>query len=231
MKYIIVFFCIFNIVAWIVFLKKFKKLFTTDNIIEETKSEYNKLVADFNKNTEMNITILDERIRTLRAMTVEADKKIKLLNDIEKKGFAVSELQNAINGKSTPVQRKISDAYSKSKSPRKDIASDASFEVTQKGVKETQQDQKTLFDEENDSVNTLDTKAKINVNEKGDAWTEVPVVVPEVYVPEVPVLHKKDKKSQIVAMFDAGMSVEEIAAELKLTDTEVQFALSMEDRI
>ena len=231
MKYIIVFFTILNIVSWFIFLKRFKKLFTTDNIIEETKNEYNKLVTDFNKNTETNITILDDRIKTLRAMIVEADKKIKLLNDIEKKGIAVSELHNAINGTITSSQKKVTDAYTRAKNSRKEINPDSSFSVTEKGEKESAQDQKMLFDENYTDSALIDTKTKMNVTERGDAWSEIPVVVPDVFVPEVPVVHKKDTKTQIVMMYDSGMGIEEIASELKLTDTEVQFALSLENRI
>jgi len=57
------------------------------------------------------------------------------------------------------------------------------------------------------------------------------VVVPKVFVPENPIPRKKDRMAQIVRMYDSGMTAEEIAEELSLTDMEVQFALSLEDRI
>ena len=58
MRYVVVFLCIFNVVMWMVFLWKFKKLFTTDNVIEETRVQYNNLIADMNKNTHNNIVVI-----------------------------------------------------------------------------------------------------------------------------------------------------------------------------
>ena len=78
MKYVLVFIVIFNVVMWLVFLRMFRKLFTTENIIEDTKSEYNKLVADFQKNVHQALTVSDEHVKQLKAMISEADKKIKL---------------------------------------------------------------------------------------------------------------------------------------------------------
>lgn len=236
MGYVIVFLCIFNVVMWIVFLRNFKKLFTTDNIIEETKAEYNKLVQDFNKNTDTNLTILDDRIRTLKALVAEADKKIRLLNEIEKKGYAASALSAAISGakvSSAHAHKKAADAYTKSKSGRS-INPESSYGITEKAGSE-RLEQGTLFDEPSSdsfsSASPIDTRVQVNVNSRGESWAEVPVVVPEVYMSEKPVFRKKDKKSEIVSMYDSGMSVEDIAVELKLTDTEVQFALSLENRL
>lgn len=233
MKYFVVFLCIFNIVMWIVFLKKFKKLFTTDNIIEETKDEYNKLVTDFNKNTSMNITILDDRIQSLRALVKEADKKIKLLNEIEKKGYAALEFQNALSKpKISSPHKKAITAYSNEKhhSEINQINPNSSFSVTEKGEKQTHAEysQKTLFDDKEEQI---DTAVQMKMNSRGESWAEVPVVNPEVFVPETSIVRKKDKKSEIIRMYDSGISIEEIASELSLTDTEVQFALSLENRI
>ncbi len=226
MKYVVVFLCIFNVVMWIVFLKKFKKLFTTDNIIEDTKAEYNKLVTDLNRNIDSNVNVIDDRIRTLKSLIAEADKKIRLMNDIEKKGYAVSELQSAMGVKKTDhSSRKVAAAYSKT---RQAPQSDAAYALTERAEKSLGVDQKTLFDE--DSPQTIDTRAEVNVDGRG-SWAKVPVVVPDVYVEENPIPHKKEKKHQIVGMYDTGMTVEEIAEELTLTDTEVQFALSLENRI
>ncbi len=232
MGYVIVFLCIFNVVMWIVFLRNFKKLFTTDNIIEETKAEYNKLVQDFNKNTDTNLTILDDRIRTLKALVAEADKKIRLLNEIEKKGYAASALSAAISGAKVSSQnKKAADAYTKSKSARS-INPESSYGITGKA---RAVEQGTLFDEPSQGAfsgaSPIDTRVTVNVNSRGESWAEVPVVVPEVYMSEKPVFRKKDKKSEIVSMYDSGMSVEDIALELMLTDTEVQFALSLENRL
>ena len=54
-------------------------------------------------------------------------------------------------------------------------------------------------------------------------------MTPDVFVREKPVpLSKIDLKSEMLALFDSGMSVEQIAQKLFCSTTEVQFALSVE---
>ena len=230
MRYVVVFLCIFNVVMWMVFLWKFKKLFTTDNVIEETRVQYNNLIADMNKNTRNNIVVIEDRIRSLKALVSDAEKKIKILNDIEKKGYALNEFHEAISGKKSGVtEKKVVDAYKKSKGAS-NIELDSSVVLSGKArIKSDESEgQGSLFDDGN---RTIDTTAKVNVNSKGESWAAVPVVVPKVFVPENPIPRKKDRMAQIVRMYDSGMTAEEIAEELSLTDMEVQFALSLEDRI
>lgn len=241
MKYFVVFLCIFNVVMWIVFLRLFRKLFTTENIIEDTKAEYNKLVTDFNKNTKLNITVIDDRIRQMKALIAEADKKIRLLTEAETKSVAARNLQSAVSaasgnsgaGSGSAVRsprKKAQDAYTRNKTSQ-GFDSNSSFELTGEGVKEVSMGkQNMLFDDEEPSP-SIDTKATVNVTSHGDSWAEIPVVTPNVYVSDKPIVPKKDKKSRIVELFDSGYSIEEISSELKLTDTEVQFALSLENRI
>ena len=244
MKYLLGFIVIFNVVAWIVFLRKFRKLFTTENIIEDTKAELNKLVADFQKNVHLAITVSDEHSRQLKALIAEAEKKIKLLNDMESRNLSASALRDAIsnggagNTASGPSVRspkkKAIDSYQKNKGRNK-ISADSSFALTSKASSDiTGENDRTLFDEEDSSSvsnGMIDTKVTVNVQRNGDSWAEIPVITPEVYVNEKPVVPKKDKKSQIVELYDLGHTIEEISSELNMTDTEVQFALSLENRI
>lgn len=75
---------VFNIVMWVVILAKFKKLFSTDDIIAETKENCNSILKDLNSNVDRDITLADGRIETLASLMKVADKKIKLLSDLEK---------------------------------------------------------------------------------------------------------------------------------------------------
>ena len=51
--------CIINIILWIVFLVRFKKLFSTDKIINTTTEKMNKLVTEIDKATDRNIFLTD----------------------------------------------------------------------------------------------------------------------------------------------------------------------------
>ena len=66
MVFLVVILCITNILLWIVFLLKFKSLFSTEDIIEKTRSELNKLVMDINNNTDRNITVYNESSKNLK---------------------------------------------------------------------------------------------------------------------------------------------------------------------
>lgn len=242
MVYLVVFLCVFNIITWIVFLRNFKKLFTTDNLIESAKAECNKIIIDLNKNADRNITILDDRSKKLQLLINEADRKVKVLMDIEKQGIGVAELQNKITGiqhqknNSNSLKRAL-DSYSKNKTYRtvddnnlnSVIDSNRTVELTELGKNNiSSNSQKTLFDENTVPINT---KIDVTVDTTGASYAEIPVVTPEVFVKDKLSVSKADLKSKILVLFDSGMTVDEIAENLSCSTTEVQFALTLENRI
>lgn len=83
-NFIVIALAVFNIFAWIIILIRFKKLFSTDDIIADTKESCNSILKDLNSNVDRNITLIDRRIETLASLIKDADKRIKLLSDIEK---------------------------------------------------------------------------------------------------------------------------------------------------
>ena len=62
MSVILILICIFNVVMWIVFLRHFKNLFTTEDIISGTKDEVNKILMDLDRQTERNLMLMDNSI-------------------------------------------------------------------------------------------------------------------------------------------------------------------------
>ena len=72
------FFCILNIVLWIFFLSRYKSFFSTDEIIESTREELDRMIADVNRNAGRNIDIIEDRIKELKAVVAEADRHIAL---------------------------------------------------------------------------------------------------------------------------------------------------------
>lgn len=229
MAYLVFFLCVVNVVLWIFFLRNFKKLFTTDDIIESAKNECNKIVIDLNRNADRNITVLNEKISSLQSLIKEADRKIKLLMEFEKKGAGLAELQSKISSSRTPrrtdaVVKKAADAYGK-----KTVASNRTISLTENARAELDIDsQKTLFDD----VPQVRTEAVVTVREDGASYAEIPVVTPDIFVAEKPLsLSKNDLKTSIISLFDSGCSIEDIALQLSCSTTEVQFALTLENRL
>lgn len=218
MAFLVSFLVVFNILAWVVFLRNFKKLFTTEDVIGKAKSEINRIVIDLNANAERNISIIDDKINRLRALIAEAEKKIKLLDDINTKTAALNDFRVKME-----------------KSARKNILPEKNYlkaaelpnlenaENLQEGV------QSTLFDE----VSSLNEQVRIQNNNSAAAYSRETIASPEVSVlgSSLKVRSKSDLKDSIISLFDAGFSVEEIAAKLNCSTTEVSFALSLENRI
>ncbi len=218
MAFLVSFLVVFNILAWVVFLRNFKKLFTTEDVIGKAKSEINRIVIDLNANAERNISIIDDKINRLRALIAEAEKKIKLLDDINTKTAALNDFRVKME-----------------KSARKNILPEKNYlktaELPNPENAENLQDgvQSTLFDE----VSSLNEQVRIQNNNSAAAYSRETIASPEVSVlgASLKVRSKSDLKDSIISLFDAGFSVEEIAAKLNCSTTEVSFALSLENRI
>ncbi|MFC2330019.1 MAG: hypothetical protein ACFNKL_02945 [Treponema sp.] len=218
MAFLVSFLVVFNILAWVVFLRNFKKLFTTEDVIEKAKSEINRIVIDLNANAERNISIIDDKINRLRALIAEAEKKIKLLDDINTKTAALNDFRVKME-----------------KSARKNILPEKNYlktaELPNPENAENLHDgvQSTLFDE----VSSLNEQVRIQNNNSAAAYSRETIASPEVSVlgASLKVRSKSDLKDSIISLFDAGFSVEEIAAKLNCSTTEVSFALSLENRI
>ena len=131
MTFFIIALVLINLGLWIIFLFKFKDLFSTDKIIEKTRYEMEKLVKDINNNAETNINIIDERVRKMKALVREADLKIE---QIETRLSLLNKQISDINlNNVASVQRnakKSSSQYEK-KSSNQNFA----YSVTQTGMK------------------------------------------------------------------------------------------------
>lgn len=218
MAFLVSFLIIFNILAWIVFLRNFKKLFTTEDVIEKAKSEINRIVIDLNANAERNISIIDDKINRLRALIAESDKKIKLLEDINTKTAALNDFRV-----------KMEKSAQKNISPEKNYLKTAEVSVSKNAENFPNGGQTTLFDE----VSSLNEQVRAQNTDSSPIYSSERLASPSVSVlgTSLKAKSKPDLKDSIISLFDAGFSVEEIAARLNCSTTEVSFALSLENRI
>jgi hypothetical protein len=219
---------ILNIILWIIFLAKFKKLFSTDDVIQKARSEMNSMIMDINRNAERNITLIDDRIKQLKLVTAEADRRIALAQSEEVKQASAQALRNTI-GKSGPVKntpaRRAAESYKKNAvSSSRSISPDEAVQITGSGAAAAEI-QNTLFSES--AASAIAPSRVIVDGSDGTSFAEVPVIEPKVYFSEKPLVPKKDFNEQVMQMYDTGLSVEVIAKELGHSTTEVQFVLDM----
>lgn len=231
--YIALFIALVSLILMIVILLRFKKLFSTDAIIEKTKSQMNRVIMDVNNNANRDLELINESSRRLRALLNEADKKMEsfreatqLLRDTiaeaEKagKGRAVKTafVENERFAEIKPVGQKTK------KNPY--IDPDASYKVN----KNASVQQGSLFDEpEEKSI----LKDETVITPDGAAYKEVPLIVTKVYDDSKDAVKNQTSnsnsslKEKVEKLFNQGMQVDDIAQELSCPASEVQFIIDM----
>lgn len=229
-------FTFINIVLWIVMLVKFRKLFSTDDIITRTRKEMNSLVRDINNNASRNIDLLENRIEKLRALIGEADKKISLIEGELAKQNTAAALQHQIKpshkkasiGK-TPAQR----AVEKYKVAAGTKFSHESYELTAEGeaYRNDFSEQGSLFVQSTQADSMAQNKlpeTQVTVSEDGAATAQVPVILPKIYFAEDQITaSKKSFDETVLELYDNGYSVEEISKKLSCSTTEVLFVIDL----
>ena len=155
--FIIASMCIINLVLWLIFFIKFKRLFTVDDEIQKARTQYELLINDVNRNTLQNINLIDSKIEELNELVKLADTKILLAQD---------EIQKSRN--ENILKSRIAKSYSR-KAPsvtnyaKTVIDQDSALEVNL-NVKKTRgrkKMQSELFDE---SENQIPVKKAANVH-------------------------------------------------------------------
>lgn len=239
-SYIAIFLCLVCLCLLIILLIRFKKLFSTEAIIDKTRNQMNKMIADINNNAKRDIDLINDSSRRLRALLAESDQKMeqfKLATDRLREMIAIAEkmenqseisnyyAQNPNVSNIKPLGQKKNDlvknAYIKEKS--QSIDPNASYKV--------QKMQSSLFDEDNQSQETNIFKDEIKVTQDGAAYKEVPVITTKIF-DEKPIINKSEKNARylndnIKKLFNQGMQVEDIAKELSCSVAEVQFIIDL----
>lgn len=228
--------CVFNVVMWIVFLRHFKNLFTTEDIVASTKEEVNKILMDLDRQTERNLMLMDNSIARLKSLNAEIDKKLKLLDEMKNSAAGTAELTARINSKPSAGRKIAASAYEKNKTAKKNINSEDTVVLTRTGDQLSVEPlQTTLFNEKSDFQQDKNSEIPVNhdihVDSQGAAYAQIPVVAPKVFVSDtIADLSKAPEtlKDKILKLFDQGYNADVISKELGCSATEVQFVLDIE---
>ncbi len=232
--YIALFFSLVSLILMIVILVRFKKLFSTDSIIEKTKSQMNRVITDVNANANRDMELINEASRRLRALLNEADKKMETFKE------ATQLLHNTI-AEAEKAGRSHHAAAStvSTAAARSAIDPDASYRV--RTVPQTPGVQQSLFDDvEKEEEKKSILKDETIVTKDGAAFKEVPVINATNYDEKMALLkrqkdaqeqlnQKSDRslKEKVERLFNQGMQIDDIAQELSCPASEVQFIIDM----
>ncbi len=232
--YIALFFSLVSLILMIVILVRFKKLFSTDSIIEKTKSQMNRVITDVNANANRDMELINEASRRLRALLNEADKKMETFKE------ATQLLHNTIAEAEKAGRSHHATASTVSTAAaRSAIDPDASYRV--RTVPQTPGVQQSLFDDvEKEEEKKSILKDETIVTKDGAAFKEVPVINATNYDEKMALLkrqkdaqeqlnQKSDRslKEKVERLFNQGMQIDDIAQELSCPASEVQFIIDM----
>lgn len=205
--------CLINIILWIVLAIRFKKIFSTEDIIEKTRNELNRMISDVNRNAERNITLIDERIKQLKAVSAEADRRLALIkSELDKKEYG------------SDLTRKISSINASVSTGTRNLSKSGQAAFAEKYRKEQAQGDLFVSAEKEDRENEKSRNSeKTEVIDSKSS--KIPIVTPEVYMTDVPVEPKKTFNMLVKEKSQQGKSIEEIAKELGASISEVKLSL------
>ncbi len=195
---------IINLILWAVFLIRFKRLFSTDQIIEKTEQKVNHFIKEIDMAADRDTYLAKETTKRIQNMLDDADRKMELFKE------ATNRLRDMI-----AEADKINKGQKYSFKPV--VESDSAYEIN---IKNSKPEQGNLF-ENNENVETQD---------RGNSH-EIPLIITKIVDNQPHKLTDEEKKKKmpelVRKMFREGVPAEEIAANLNCSITEVQFIIDM----
>lgn len=237
-SYIAIFLSLVSVIIFFIILIRFKKLFSTEHILEKTKKYMENMINDINTNANRDMELMNESSKRMRSLLRDADLQISKFNEAsERLKSILFEVEKISNGRGKPqiyqTNKNISEipsiATAKKNAASKSMAAkayskfspDDSFKINNKIH------QNSLFDDEVEQKSIL--KDETLITPDGAALKEVPLIITKIYDDEKIKTGEKEKNlnEKVQMLYDAGHGVEEIAAELSCSITEVQLIIDM----
>ena len=241
--------CAVNLILWIIFLIRFKKIFSTDSIIEKTREQMNKFISDIDSATDRDVYLSGEASKRIQKLLDEEDKKLEMFNEASSRlrdMIAEADRINKLSNKNSTIFGDFNKIQPTKKNYNNNI--NAYLENARKASKQNAQselinpdatfepvksEQGSLFDEKHESI----IKPEMNVTSDGAAYKEVPLIITDVYQDSVelpviesstPVKEKNDSlKKRVQDLYEQGMDSEQIASQVSCSVTEVEMIIAM----
>ena len=194
-----------NIILWIVFLIRFKRLFSTDKIIEKTEQKMNHLIKEIDQAADRDTYLAKETSKRIKSQIEEAERKMELFQE------ATNRLRDMI-----AEADRINKGQKYTIKPAVDP--DAAYEVK---IKDKKPEQGNLFEQNEETVVTPD----------GAAVHEIPLIITKVYDEQSNKMSESERKKNMTAtvqrLFAEGYSADQISQKLNCSITEVQFIIDL----
>lgn len=185
-----------TIVLLLIFLIRFKKIFSTENIIEKTKSYMDRMIKDINGQANRDLDLINESSRRLRALLNETEHKMEQFREASRllqNAIAEADKVSRLSGNSPlyvenknvseikPVRKPsvskkivVEENNTPSLFDNQAISPDSSYEIVKP-------QQSSLFDAEEESSNNNPILDDVtNVMPDGSAYKHVPLIITKV---------------------------------------------------
>ena len=209
---------IFNILMWFIFFHRFNAFFSTEKIIEETRSAINEKIREANNAAERNMNLIDGKIQELNKVQAEADRRLAVLKRELDTQQRESEFRSAVASNVHVKTSKKAPAYTRKGKP---VQAELAF--TEKARSELGINENILPDGSVQNQNEHETK----VAETYGNLQKIPVVNPVVYMADDFITPKKDFNQQVRDYHMAGIPAEEIARLTGRSAQEVRLVIQM----
>ena len=209
-----------NIILWIVLLIRFKKLFSTDSIIEKTQEKLEHLIRDIDNAADRDTYLAKETTKRIQSMIEEADLKMELFREATQRLRDMIAEADKINKGQKYTFKTVVDPES-------------AYEVK---INNKKPEQGNLFEQSNDTYSPPSKAKSIQKNETvvtqdGAAYHEIPLIITKVYDEQPRKMSEEEKKKRmpelVRKMFADGATAEEIAQKFNCSITEIQFIIDM----
>lgn len=224
---------ILNLILWVIFIIRFKKLFSTDSIIEKTKNQMNKIIKDIDAATERDVFLSKEAAARIQNVISDAEQKMEIFNQASQRLRDMIAEADKIN-KNSNKKSFYKDLGSIPKVETKSYNTTSNINAYLKNKSETLSSTQDLVQKEKSNVSVqkdlFDNPDVNNQIEKEDvSEKESPLIITNIVQEgedEVS-FDKSDLTENVKYLFNQGFDVKEIASKLSCSIIQVQFIIDM----
>ena len=209
-----------NLILWAILLIRFKRIFSTDKIVEKTEQQLNHLIKEIDMAADRDTYLAKETSKRIKNEIEEAERKMELFQE------ATNRLRDMI-----AEADKINKGQKYTIKPVVDP--DSAYEIN---VSNKKPEQGNLFEQNNDTYSDIKKSKPVQKNETivtpdGAAYQEVPLIITKVYDDEPKKMTDAEKRKQLSMnvrrLFSDGLTADEISQKLNCSITEVQFIIDL----
>lgn len=198
---------------FIFFRKRFREALDVGKAVDEARREMGALIAELNRTTERNVTLIEDRIASIGEAIEEADRRFALL-------------KREAEGRDR--ERTMIDRLARAKPLARQNAREAYSAGSASGAKEAPRVQES-------SPEKAVPMPAAGIEESGTAPVAVPAkenadILPGIFTSAQSIGLEPDPAERAVSLWESGLSVSLIATRLSMTVAEVDLIIAMEEQ-